>query len=71
MKDVKNLLLKDKHLLQKLGSLEDEFIEQFIGLLYVESHSFVYFPINLFVALTNNPTIENKIMDGMFFILKS
>lgn len=56
---------------QKLGHIEDEVGEQLLQLLYVEAHSFVYFPINLFIALSNNPNVEYKFIDTLFFILRS
>ena len=68
---MKDLLQKERHLVQRLGNVEDEFAESLLNLLYVESHNFVYFPINLFVALTNNPNVEYKLIDALFFILKS
>lgn len=51
--------------------MDDEFAESLLRLLYVESHSFVNFPINLFIALTNNPNVEYKLIDALFFILKN
>jgi E3 ubiquitin-protein ligase HUWE1 len=70
LRDLKEHFLKDKHLLSKLGNLDDEFIEALLNLLYVESHSFVYYPINLLASLQSNPVLECKILDALFFILK-
>lgn len=57
--------------MHKLWNVDDEFIESLINLLYVEAHSFVNFPINLFISLTNNPNAEYKLIDTLFFILKT
>lgn len=70
LRDLKEHFLKDKHLLAKLGNLDDEFIEALLSFLYVESHSFVYFPINLLASLQSNPVLESKILDALFYILK-
>ena len=51
--------------------MDDEFAEALLALLYVESHSFVYFPINLFISLTNNPNVEYKLIDALFYVLKT
>ena len=65
------MLSKDKHLLHKVGHVEDETIEALLGLFYLESYTFVYFPVNLLVALCNNPTAETKLLDAVFFILRT
>ncbi len=65
------MLSKDKHLLHKIGSVEDDAIESLLNLLYLESYSFVYFPVNLFLALCNNPLAETKLLDALFFILRT
>lgn len=31
----------------------------------------MYFPINLFISLTNNPNVEYKLIDALFYVLKT
>lgn len=57
--------------MHKLWNVDDDFIESVINLLYVDAYSFVDFPINLFISLTNNPNVESKLIDALFFILKT
>ncbi|CAD8063012.1 unnamed protein product [Paramecium sonneborni] len=68
---LQNLLHNQRLLIQKLGNFDDDFTNSLLSLLYVESHGFKNFPTNLFISLCNNYIVENKLIDTLFFILKT
>lgn len=70
-KDAKEIILKDKGLLNKLYLTDEKLIESVLKLMYLEQSAFSRFPFQLLKSLTVNPSSEFKVLDAMMFVLNN